>query len=271
MKPFIYSYYKRYYMNIETKLWKRSNSAGIRFGSSSHNTVSDNTANSNINYGILFSSSSHNTVSNNTASSNNFGIYLTSSSNNSIFNNYFNNTFSLFSTTYSNYWNTTYDCSSGQNIIGGPCIGGNFWAKPDGTGFSETCPDADSDGICDSSYTIVSGNVDYLPLARKSNVTILPTVDVLNPIPAEPQSAGTNVTWACRGNDNAEYILRYMFRMRGPSTNDTWVTTRGFRKGRKWTWQTTTDDIGETDVKCVVKDPAYNKASKTYYNYEITS
>jgi len=31
-------------------------------------------------------------------------------------------------------------------------------------GFSETCTDADSDGICDSSYTLASGNVDYLPL-----------------------------------------------------------------------------------------------------------
>jgi len=27
------------------------------------------------------------------------------------------------------------------NIIGGPNLGGNFWANPSGTGFSQTCID----------------------------------------------------------------------------------------------------------------------------------
>jgi parallel beta-helix repeat protein len=98
-----------------------------------------------------------------------------------------------------------------------------------------------------------------------------PTVDVLNPTPPEPQTAGTNVTWACLGNDTEDDLLRYMFRIRGPSTGDSWVTVRGFRVGRKWKWVTKPVDIGETDVKCVVKDyPAHNKASKIYHNYEIT-
>jgi hypothetical protein len=35
---------------------------------------------------------------------------------------------------------------------------------------------------------------------------------------------------------------------------------------------TTPEDVGETDVKCVVKDyPANNKASKVYSDYEITA
>ena len=37
----------------------------------------------------------------------------------------------------------------GPNIVGGPSIGGNFWAAPDGAGFSETHPDANGDGFCD--------------------------------------------------------------------------------------------------------------------------
>ena len=50
------------------------------------------------------------------------------------------------------------------NIIGGPFPGGNFFAKPDGTGFSQTCPDADADGLCDAPFVIAAGNVDHLPL-----------------------------------------------------------------------------------------------------------
>ncbi|MHA2342672.1 MAG: OmpL47-type beta-barrel domain-containing protein, partial [Candidatus Hodarchaeales archaeon] len=98
-----------------------------------------------------------------------------------------------------------------------------------------------------------------------------PNVEFLNPDLAEPQPANTNVTWSCLGNDTDGDLIRYMFRLRGPSTNDTWVTVRGFKVGRKWMWQTSDDDVGETDVKCVVKDyPEGSKANKIYHNYEIT-
>ncbi len=60
---------------------------------------------------------------------------------------------------------------NGRNIIGGPYIGGNYWAMPNGSGFSEMCSDSNSDGICDDTYTIYTGTfdlVDYLPLAKYS-------------------------------------------------------------------------------------------------------
>jgi hypothetical protein len=50
------------------------------------------------------------------------------------------------------------------NIIGGPYPGGNFWANPSGTGFSQTCIDENIDGFCDSSYSMNSENADHLPL-----------------------------------------------------------------------------------------------------------
>ena len=45
-------------------------------------------------------------------------------------------------------------------------IGGNFWAKPDGTGFSQTATDADGDGIADTAYKLSGNNnyTDFLPL-----------------------------------------------------------------------------------------------------------
>jgi len=63
----------------------------------------------------------------------------------------------------SNHWNETK--TNGTNIIGGPYLGGNVYLHPGGGGFSFTCPDLDSDGICDLNYTIAPGNVDYLPLS----------------------------------------------------------------------------------------------------------
>jgi parallel beta-helix repeat protein len=142
------------------------NYSGITLGYSHNNTIVDNTADFNNDYGIDLDNSGSNTIINNTASNNNYyGIRLYNSGNNTIYNNLFNNTKNvLFSgTVYSNDWNTTK--TAGTNIGAGPNIGGNFWAYPNGTGFSETCTDTDNDGICDSYYNLTSGNMDYLPLA----------------------------------------------------------------------------------------------------------
>ncbi len=141
-----------------------NNNYGINLDSSSNNTLSRNTVNLNYFYGIYLSSSSNNnTLTGNNASINiYYGIYIDSSSNNLIYDNIFNNTHNFVSG--SNIWNTTW--TPGTNIIGGPYIGGNFWATPGGSGFSQTCQDIDSDGICDSSYILDSNNIDYLPLAN---------------------------------------------------------------------------------------------------------
>ncbi|MEN6342622.1 MAG: right-handed parallel beta-helix repeat-containing protein [Methanospirillum sp.] len=64
--------------------------------------------------------------------------------------------------------------SAGPNVVGGPSIGGNFWAAPDGTGFSRTHPDADGDGFCDEPFVDSSGAVDYLPLAAAPALVAVP-------------------------------------------------------------------------------------------------
>jgi parallel beta-helix repeat protein len=146
-----------------------NNDYGILLESSSNNTLNRNNA-SNYYYGIYLSYSSNNILSSNTISNNgNYyygilgsGISLFSSSNNTIFNNFLNNLENVTDYDGTNVWNTAK--ISGTNIIGGQYIGGNFWAHPNGTGFSQTCADSNKDGICDSSYTLISGNVDYLPL-----------------------------------------------------------------------------------------------------------
>lgn len=132
------------------------------------NKIIGNTINSNGMSGLDLRSSNGNVLSDNTVSGNDYGIYLDSSGNNQIYNNFLNNTANFYfkSTILPNTWNTALGClpGSGQNIIGGDCMGGNYWANPSGTGFSETCTDANSDGICDSSYTLAEGNIDKYPL-----------------------------------------------------------------------------------------------------------
>jgi parallel beta-helix repeat protein len=58
-------------------------------------------------------------------------------------------------------WNITK--TAGTNIVGGPYLGGNYWAYPNGTGWSQTHPDR-GDGFCNAPYIFDSYNTDYLPL-----------------------------------------------------------------------------------------------------------
>ena len=96
----------------------------------------------------------------------------TGSDNNIIYNNFFNNTVNLISILGSdNFYNTT--LTAGTNIKNGIYSGGNYWAFPNGTGYSETCTDSDGNNICDNPMNVTDGtecvgcsgvNIDELPL-----------------------------------------------------------------------------------------------------------
>ncbi len=143
---------------------------GIRlaFSGNANNTFIGNIVNSNQGGIILgagiYGGSTYNILNGNIVSNNGIGIMLPSFSNdNVVYNNYFNNTNNFEINNSTNTWNTTK--TPGTNLISGQYLGGNVWANPGGTGFSQTCADGNSDGICDSSYTLDSNNIDYLPLA----------------------------------------------------------------------------------------------------------
>jgi hypothetical protein len=121
------------------------------------------------------------TITNSRFYNNSNGIELYGAENVNIYNNFFNNTNNLnIGSLINDFWNTT--VINATNIIGGNQIGGNYWAYPNGTGYSETCDNANNDSFCDSEYTIASA--DYLPLTN--NWTMIaditpPTITITSP------------------------------------------------------------------------------------------
>ncbi|MEM1543726.1 MAG: NosD domain-containing protein [Candidatus Bathyarchaeia archaeon] len=127
---------------------------GIFLDSSNNNTVEDMEIKDCYGGGIFLLNSFDNVVKNSKIIDSQTGIAFQDSNNNLIYNNTFNNTNNYYLSESSNYWNTTI---------------GNLWLNPDGKGYSETCSDENSDGICDEPYVMTEEppNIDYLPLAKE--------------------------------------------------------------------------------------------------------
>lgn len=143
---------------------------GITLDSVFDSIIYNNTI-SNASAGIYFREECHSNdlYSNIIISSKQSGIYLLdNSADNRIYNNYFNNTINArVENSNGNFWNTTK--KQGTNIVKGPYLGGNFWANPHGTGFSQTANDSNSDGISDQPYRVNGSDIDYLPLVMNSS------------------------------------------------------------------------------------------------------
>lgn len=82
-----------------------------------------------------------------------------------VINNNFNNTVNINAPEgIECIFNTTK--TAGKNIVGGPYLGGNYWATPSGRGFSQTHSDKNGDGFADEPYKLDNSHnsIDYLPL-----------------------------------------------------------------------------------------------------------
>jgi hypothetical protein len=102
-----------------------------------------------------------------------------------------------------NTWNVA--ATAGPNVVGGPSIGGNFWATPAGDGHSETCTDAGGDGFCDDPFVIGTDNVDSLPL-------VLNTPPSCNPSGAGTYELGSTVVLGGTVADNEGDLVFYTWR-----------------------------------------------------------
>jgi len=139
------------------------NTCGIKLRSAHHNDITANRLWNNgysIEIDDEYGDCQFNVISSNIVLGNRRGIYGRGYNvNNTIFNNYVAD--NLFYNCYdegTNIWNISK--TIGTNIVGGPCIGGNYYGDYNGV-------DEDGDGIGETTYTIQGGsNMDFLPLVR---------------------------------------------------------------------------------------------------------
>ncbi len=158
---------------------------GILLISSQSNTISNNNITLNKK-GIRLENSDSNTIQDNIIAYNYvFGISLEGSITNFIYNNYFKNAENAEEKAINadNLWQSPLVVK--QNIVKGPYIGGNFWADLEGKGYSQTCVDGNSNGICDSSYNVTGGGTDKFPLFPKVPKAVKTLDNKLNSTAAE--------------------------------------------------------------------------------------
>jgi PGF-pre-PGF domain-containing protein len=140
-----------------------NNYYGLSLYDSNNVTISNCTSTENK-YGLYFDSSVNSTVhSCNISDILSYGILLKDCNDNLIYNNYFNSSNNVYvSGDGSNDWNIS--MIAGINIINGTYVGGNFWATPSGTGWSETHYSI-GNGFCQP-YELRNdvNNTDFLPL-----------------------------------------------------------------------------------------------------------
>jgi len=263
-----------------------SNCYGIYLLRSKENKISKNTATNNLQYGIVLGTATANTLSENTALNNGRGIHIGSSDGNTlsgntvqdnsvyglyvcprsdtnqIYNNYFNDTNMTIRNGIGNTYNTKK--TTGTNIVGGPYIGGNFWGKPDSTGFSNTATDADGDGISDSAYKNITGSIysDNLPLVTASKSGTLKPVAAFSASPTSgnaplnviftDSSTGSPTSWKWNFGDGATSTEQNPAHTYSTQGNYTVALTVSNSAGNNTVTKTGYITVGTTSSKPVV-------------------
>lgn len=103
-------------------------------------------------------------VTDSVSSGNSLGIDVSFATGFTLYNNLWNNTENVVSSSSNGDFNVTRQLGA-RVYSEGPYIGGNFWAFPNGTGYSQTETDTNHDGFIDTSYDILGDGslIDYLP------------------------------------------------------------------------------------------------------------
>jgi parallel beta-helix repeat protein len=209
--------------------------SGNRYGlwiHGSNNTIYDNLIANNELKGILISGNDH-LIRKNTILYNGEGLNIVSS-NTLIFNNIFNNTKNVYNSG-SNTWNTSK--TTGENIVGGAFLGGNYWNDYSGI-------DTNGDGLGDTQTP--HGPGDHLPLINQ--ISNKPHADfIYNPI--KPKST-ENVTFTDTSTDFNQDIIGWIWDFGdGNSSTEQNPTYRYNNTGRYQVTLTVTDSKNNIDIQ----------------------
>jgi parallel beta-helix repeat protein len=153
----------------------------------------------------------------------------------------------------SNDWNVSK--TTDGNVLGGPYRAGNYWAKPDGTGFSQSCIDSDGDGICDSAKEISTNNVDHLPLASDQPTYVKPAIDSTTSPVTVGEALSVTVTFTNSGDARASQTVAL-------SVNDTRVDSAslslapGNSTTETFSWTPASGDVGPHTATVASADDA---------------
>lgn len=141
----------------------RNKYAGIEVSGSTGIAISNLTAAGNQEAGIVIGGDGTSVTGCRIEGNGIAGIALIGARNSRITDNWFNNTRNVYfgGNVSGTAWNVSK--ARGGNIAGGQFLGGNYWAAPDGTGWSQVTPDR-GDGFCTAPFVTGPGNTDGLPL-----------------------------------------------------------------------------------------------------------
>jgi len=178
---------------------------GLEIGNLTGAVVEGNSVTNNTVFGIQVSGTTGSTLRGNVITGNgSAGMYVhATAAGNLVYDNLFRNALNVLSGGTGQTWSVP--VAPGPNIVGGPSIGGNYWATPTGTGHSETCTDANGDGFCDDPFVIGTDNVDNLPL-------VLNTPPSCNPSGAGVYELGDPITLGGTVADNEGDLVTYQWR-----------------------------------------------------------
>jgi hypothetical protein len=264
---YIYNVSNATIKNCKINSW----SNGIYILNSSDSNITGNTLRNATNGIMLNGSSSSNLIeSNSISNSSTYGINNIATGSVTAYNNLFNNTNNEHNVTILNTTNST-----GPNIIGGPYIGGNFYAAPNGSGFSQvqSLCNPGYDGFCKNHYV---GSDDELPLTNLSQLDITIQQPANNSIFNYSTGLNLNYTRTTNNSDKCWYNIDG-----GANTtlatcqNTTFSTTAAehvltlYGNDTMGDWNYNTTQFSVTNVSNETYNPSVNEMSSQTFNITI--
>ena len=89
-----------------------------------------------------------------------------------------------------------------------------------------------------------------------------PCYGILVPTRAEPQNPGTRITWVAYAEDPDGDTRYYRFWIKGPATSNSWEIKQDWSTNNIWVWDTTSADIGDTDISVWIRDGHHEPTNK---------